>query len=81
MANQLNSGFGKGQTATAILNTKGRSLTSGMMDEFDIEAESAANAISRANGLRPRKLGKRNAGFGKAVNHANASERNYSMMY
>lgn len=42
-------------------------------DRFDMEAEREANAISRRNGMTPRKLGANRSGFGRPVHHPNAA--------
>lgn len=81
MATTLNNrGENKSMTVSDILKTKGRVLDSGFMDEFDREAENAANAIGRMNGLRPQKIGKRKAGFGKSVYHPNAERHNLALV-
>lgn len=81
MATKLNNGgMDKAMTVSDILKTKGRVLDSGFMDEFDREAEKAASAIGRMNGLRPQKIGKRKAGFGKSVYHPNADRYNLSLV-
>ena len=41
------------------------------MDRFDIEAEAEANAISRRNGMTPRKVGQQKSGFGRTAYHPN----------
>jgi hypothetical protein len=79
MANKLNNGFKSAQTVASILTAKGRTLVSGYMDEFDMEAERAANSINRIRGLAPQKS-KRSSGFGKASNHPNADRYNVAMI-
>lgn len=74
MKNKLSdNGMSNAVSAKAILATKGKMLTTGFMDEIDMEAERAANAISRRNGMTPRKVGQAKSGFGRTAYHPNRS--------
>ena len=78
MATKLKSGMVNVLSVSEILRSKGRVLTDGFMDEFDMEAERAATAIARARGMAPRKIGARKAGFGRPQHHTNADRHNLS---
>lgn len=72
MATQLaDGGRNQAQSVASILESKGRTLHSGFFDGIDAEAERHGNAINRARGLAPRKLGKRKAGFGSSAHSPN----------
>lgn len=73
-------GMSKSMSVAEVLASRGAVLHSGFMDEIDAEAERAANAIGRAKGMAPAKLGRRRSGFGRPQYSPNASQQNLAMV-